>query len=66
MGCGGNAVERRDWLILMANALMIGLRRTGAGLMIGTTTDAIHPHCAADAIPNNRREVVRISATGTC
>ncbi|MGB8275921.1 MAG: hypothetical protein WCF16_11725, partial [Alphaproteobacteria bacterium] len=43
-GCHGNAVERRDRLILMANATTIGLRRTGASLMIGTTSDAIHSH----------------------
>lgn len=39
-GCQGNAAVGSDRLILMANAPMIGLRRIGAGLMIGTTTDA--------------------------
>lgn len=48
----------------MANAPMIGLMRIGAGLMIGTTTDAIHAHYAADAIPNSSHEAVRISAAG--
>ena len=48
----------------MSNSTMIGQRRTGAGFMIGTTTDAIHAHSAVDAIPNSRRESVRITAAG--
>ncbi|MDZ3836995.1 MAG: hypothetical protein U0S49_06440 [Rhodospirillales bacterium] len=61
-GCQDNAVEGWDRLVLMANAPMVGLRRTGAGLMIGTTTDASMR--ALDAMPNSRHEAVRISAAG--
>lgn len=43
----------------MTNATMIGLRRAGAGLMIGTTTDAIHAHCEL-------RTRSRIAATKPC
>ncbi len=43
----------------MANAPMIGLGHTGADFMIGTTTDAIHAHCA-------RRTRYRVATTKPC
>lgn len=43
-GCHDNGAERRDRLILMANATMAGPGSFLAGVMIGITTDALHAH----------------------
>lgn len=49
----------------MANAPMSGPMRTGAGVMMGTTTGAIHVHCVRRTRHRiASHEVVRISTAG--
>ena len=55
-GCHDNGAERRDRLILTANATMAGPGSFLAGVMIGIMTDALHARRLQGAIPNNPRK----------